>query len=123
VPVLWAPSLPIGCATMAPEPPFPPPLLTHISRRPLWHAAALTVMNLSARVEIMGSQKCRIVGKSQPVHIMMINPIIFTRTRISVRGGAESASPVVAWWAVRSDSSSAAFVLGVGCRKLPASAA
>jgi hypothetical protein len=31
-------------------------------------------------VEIMGSQKCRIVGKSQPV-LIMINPIIFTRTR------------------------------------------
>jgi hypothetical protein len=77
---------------------------------------------IRVRLEIMGSQQCRIVGKSQPV-LIMINPIIFTRTRISVRGGAESASPVVAWWAVRSDSSSAAFVLGVGCRKLPASAA
>jgi hypothetical protein len=32
------------------------------------------------RVEIMGSQKCGFVGKSQPV-LMMINPIIFTRTR------------------------------------------
>eukprot|EP01047_Picozoa_sp_COSAG01_P030998 COSAG01_NODE_2182_length_8212_cov_7.046838_2_plen_172_part_00 len=32
------------------------------------------------RVEIMGSQNCRIVGKSQSV-LMMINPIIFTRTR------------------------------------------
>jgi hypothetical protein len=32
------------------------------------------------RVEIMGSQKCRIAGKSQSV-LMMINPIIFTRTR------------------------------------------
>jgi hypothetical protein len=32
------------------------------------------------RVEIMGSQKCRIVGKSQPV-LMMSNPMIFTRTR------------------------------------------
>jgi hypothetical protein len=28
----------------------------------------------------MGSQKCRIVGKSQSV-LIMINPIIFTRTR------------------------------------------
>eukprot|EP01047_Picozoa_sp_COSAG01_P007348 COSAG01_NODE_279_length_19520_cov_41.772154_1_plen_45_part_10 len=34
------------------------------------------------RVEIMGSQKCRNVGKSQPV-LTMINPIIFTRTRSS----------------------------------------
>jgi hypothetical protein len=32
------------------------------------------------RVEIMGSQKCRILGKSQSV-LIMINPIIFTRTR------------------------------------------
>jgi hypothetical protein len=31
----------------------------------------------------MGSQKCRIVGKSQPV-IMMINPMIFTRTRTAL---------------------------------------
>jgi hypothetical protein len=31
-------------------------------------------------VEIMGSQKCGIEGKSQPV-FMMIHPIIFTRTR------------------------------------------
>jgi hypothetical protein len=33
------------------------------------------------RVEIMGSQKCRNVGKSQPV-LIMIDPNIFTRTRI-----------------------------------------
>jgi hypothetical protein len=32
------------------------------------------------RVETMGSQKCGIVGKSQSV-LIMINPIIFTRTR------------------------------------------
>jgi hypothetical protein len=31
-------------------------------------------------VEMMGSQKCRIVGKSQSV-LMMINRMIFTRTR------------------------------------------
>jgi hypothetical protein len=35
---------------------------------------------IRVRVEIMGSQKCGIVGESQPV-LMMINPIIFTRTR------------------------------------------
>jgi hypothetical protein len=34
------------------------------------------------RVEIMGSQKCRIVGKSQPV-LIVIDPIIFTRTRFN----------------------------------------
>eukprot|EP01049_Picozoa_sp_SAG25_P010623 SAG25_NODE_1181_length_3670_cov_3.991319_2_plen_64_part_00 len=31
------------------------------------------------RVEIMGSQKCGIVGKSQPA-LIVINPMIFTRT-------------------------------------------
>jgi hypothetical protein len=35
---------------------------------------------LRVRVEIMGSQKCGIVGKSQPA-LIMINPMIFTRTR------------------------------------------
>jgi hypothetical protein len=39
---------------------------------------------IRVRVEIMGSQNCRIVGKSQPV-LFMINPIIFTRTRIILR--------------------------------------
>jgi hypothetical protein len=39
---------------------------------------------LRVRVEIMGSQKCRIVGKSQSV-LIMTNPIIFTRTRRSSR--------------------------------------
>jgi hypothetical protein len=34
----------------------------------------------------MGSHKCRIVGKSQPVPIM-IHPIIFTRTRTRGAGG------------------------------------
>jgi hypothetical protein len=38
---------------------------------------------IRVRVEIMGSQKSGIVGKSQPV-LMMINPMIFTRTRTSV---------------------------------------
>ena len=33
------------------------------------------------RVEIIGSQNCRIVGKSQSV-LIMINPIISTRTRM-----------------------------------------
>ena len=36
---------------------------------------------VALRVEIMGSQKCRIVGKSQPA-LIMINPIIFTRARM-----------------------------------------
>jgi hypothetical protein len=44
--------------------------------------AAILSLLLSTRVgvEILGSQKCRIVGKSQPV-LMMIDPMISTRTR------------------------------------------
>jgi hypothetical protein len=38
------------------------------------------VVTIRVRVEIMGSGKSEIVGKYQPV-LMMINPIIFTRTR------------------------------------------
>jgi hypothetical protein len=37
--------------------------------------------DIRVRVEILGSQKRRIVGKSQSV-VIMINPIIFTRTRM-----------------------------------------
>jgi hypothetical protein len=40
----------------------------------------------------MGSQKCRIVGKSQSV-LIMINPIIFTRTRIHDAPGSGSVPP------------------------------
>jgi hypothetical protein len=43
-------------------------------------AGAACVPLVRVRVEIMGSQKCRIVGKSQSV-LIMIDPIIFTRTR------------------------------------------
>jgi hypothetical protein len=39
-----------------------------------------TAAALRVRVEIMGPGKCRIVGKSQPA-LIMIDPIIFTRTR------------------------------------------
>jgi hypothetical protein len=38
--------------------------------------------HVRARVEIMGSQTCRIVGKSQSV-LMMINPIISTRPYVN----------------------------------------
>jgi hypothetical protein len=38
-------------------------------------------LSVRVRVEIMGSQKCRIVGKSQSV-LIMIDPITFTRTRM-----------------------------------------
>jgi hypothetical protein len=41
------------------------------------------------RVEIMGSQTCGIVGKSQPV-LMMINAIIFTRTRTPPQVGPDA---------------------------------
>jgi|EP01047_Picozoa_sp_COSAG01_P003997 hypothetical protein len=40
----------------------------------------------------MGAPKCRIVGKSQSV-LMMINPIIFTRTRISLAVVCDATSP------------------------------
>jgi hypothetical protein len=49
------------------------------------------VLVLRVRVEIMGSQKCGIVGQSQPV-LIMINPIIFTRTRIGCCCYGSSAS-------------------------------
>jgi hypothetical protein len=35
---------------------------------------------VQVQVEIMGAQKCRIVGKYQPI-LIMISPIIFTRSR------------------------------------------
>eukprot|EP01047_Picozoa_sp_COSAG01_P011636 COSAG01_NODE_511_length_16061_cov_15.815875_9_plen_43_part_00 len=37
-------------------------------------------MCVRVRVEIMGSPKCGIVGKSQSV-LVMIDPMIFTRSR------------------------------------------
>jgi hypothetical protein len=40
----------------------------------------LRLRRLRVRMEIMGPGKCRIVGKSQSV-LMMIDPIIFTHTR------------------------------------------
>jgi hypothetical protein len=42
--------------------------------------APTAAANARVREEMMGSQEWIIVGKSQPV-LMMINPIIFTRTR------------------------------------------
>jgi NAD(P)-dependent dehydrogenase (short-subunit alcohol dehydrogenase family) len=44
--------------------------------------------------EIMGSQKCRVVGKSQPV-LIMINPIISTRTRTRARLWQSGQDPCV----------------------------
>jgi hypothetical protein len=45
------------------------------------HSPSPTIRNrLRVRVEIMGSQQCGIVGKSQSV-LMMIHPMISTRTR------------------------------------------
>jgi hypothetical protein len=57
--------------------------------------AAFAIRWVRVRVEIMGSPKCRIVGKSQPV-LVRINPMIFTRTRTSRRGGA--AVPLPSCW-------------------------
>ena len=37
-------------------------------------------LHIGVRVEILGWQKCGIVGKSQRL-LMMIDPVIFTRTR------------------------------------------
>jgi hypothetical protein len=57
------------------------------------------VAYLRVRVEVMGSHKCGIVGESQPV-LIMINPMIFTRTRMSCacaqRGGALGGLPAAA---------------------------
>jgi hypothetical protein len=53
---------------------------------PLVHVGAIVGSGLTrgqkvrVRVELMGSQTCRIAGESQSV-LIMINPIIFTRTR------------------------------------------
>jgi|EP01049_Picozoa_sp_SAG25_P006970 hypothetical protein len=44
--------------------------------------------DMRVRVEIMGSHNCRIVGKSQPV-LVMINPMIFPRTRRTSAGTAQ----------------------------------
>jgi hypothetical protein len=45
------------------------------------HLELAHLIELRVRVEIMGSQKCRIVGKSQPA-LVLINPMtLFTRTR------------------------------------------
>eukprot|EP01047_Picozoa_sp_COSAG01_P055261 COSAG01_NODE_6132_length_3775_cov_3.629183_2_plen_214_part_00 len=49
---------------------------------PPW--AAVRTLGYGCGGEIMGSQKCRIVGKSQSV-LIMINPIISPRTRICPR--------------------------------------
>jgi hypothetical protein len=51
-----------------------------------------SVRVLRVRVETMGSQKCGIVGKSQAV-LMMINPMIFTRTRRRSPGVDQGAVP------------------------------
>jgi hypothetical protein len=71
------PPPPAPCAS--PPPPSPPAAAGPLPRG--W-----TVAEIRVRVEIMGSQRCRIVGKSQSV-LIMINPIIFTRTRIPLCEG------------------------------------
>jgi|EP01047_Picozoa_sp_COSAG01_P080535 hypothetical protein len=71
----------------------PPRCLNHLSEetlssrdepnRPLHPACARSMVWV--RVEIMGSQNCGIVGKSQSV-LMMIDPMISTRTRHRIVG-------------------------------------
>eukprot|EP01047_Picozoa_sp_COSAG01_P057356 COSAG01_NODE_6620_length_3574_cov_9.974676_4_plen_165_part_00 len=51
--------------------------------RPLHAACARSMVRV--RVEMLGSQNCGIVGKSQPV-LMMIDPMISTRTRNRIVG-------------------------------------
>jgi hypothetical protein len=48
---------------------------------------------MRVRVEIMGPGKCGNVGESQPV-LIIINPIISTRTRISVRSDQSGECPL-----------------------------
>jgi hypothetical protein len=53
--------------------------------------------NLRVRVEIMGSQKCRHVGKSQSF-LVRIDPVIFTHTRTSASSSVSCATkPTPAW--------------------------
>jgi hypothetical protein len=49
-------------------------------------SAVATAVGGRARVEILGSHKCRTVENFQPV-LGMIDPMIFTRTWRSARGG------------------------------------
>eukprot|EP01047_Picozoa_sp_COSAG01_P052809 COSAG01_NODE_5591_length_4159_cov_59.059852_6_plen_165_part_00 len=58
-----------SCAHRASASPPPPPA-----------PALLLFCQIQVRVEIMGSQKCRITGKYQSA-LIMINPITFTRPR------------------------------------------
>jgi ribosomal protein S14 len=69
--------------------------LLFLSRNQLREA---TPRIIRVRVGIMGSQTCRIVGKSQPV-LIMINPIIFTRTRNTPPGRPQdsTSSPSPSW--------------------------
>jgi hypothetical protein len=62
--------------------PLPPP---RESKQP-GTTSTMSGRRIRVRVEIMGSQTCRIVGKSQPV-LIMINPMISTRTRTRGVGG------------------------------------
>jgi hypothetical protein len=50
-------------------------------------AAVLACLSIRVRVEIMGSQTCGIVGKSQPV-LIMIDPIISSSPAPVCSGGA-----------------------------------
>jgi hypothetical protein len=52
----------------------------HMRTRCTEYGIRLAARRIRVRVEIMGSQKCGIVGESQPV-LMMIHPVISTRNR------------------------------------------
>jgi hypothetical protein len=77
----------------------------------VWVAVGLFVR---VRVEIMGPQKCRIVGKSQSV-LIVIDPIIFTRTRIWLLWQVANSA------GVKADKLEA--VVRVGAREMSATAA
>jgi hypothetical protein len=55
--------------------------MVHLGRRaPHTEMPCTAAAEVRVWVEIMGSPTCGIVGKSQPV-LLMVDPMIFTRTR------------------------------------------
>jgi hypothetical protein len=63
----------------------------------------------------MGSQKCRLVGKSQSV-LMMIDPMIFTRTHIGVAVARLGVDAVCTLGYTRDKSAPAAVSAGAASR-------
>jgi hypothetical protein len=69
-----------------------PPLLLRLLLSDLLLSDLLLIgRGCGVRGEIMRSQECGIVGRSQSV-LVMINPIIFTRTRTIPPGGVDAAA-------------------------------